>query len=197
LVLINGADGIGTGWSTQIPNYNPEDVVANLRRMIKGEELQPMNPWWRNWEGEMQPIGDNKFRFSGILRKVSNTEIEITELPIRTWTMDFKEKLEEIIKAEKAPSFIKDYEDYNTHMKVHFVIKMDEKFMAEEDVLKERFKLAKTISTTNLVAFDPQGRIMKYESVEAILREFYTVRLSMYQKRKVCHKAFFFFFLFT
>jgi hypothetical protein len=30
-VLINGAEGIGTGWSTSIPNYNPRDIMANLR----------------------------------------------------------------------------------------------------------------------------------------------------------------------
>ncbi len=30
-VLVNGAEGIGTGWSTSIPNYNPRDIVANLR----------------------------------------------------------------------------------------------------------------------------------------------------------------------
>ena len=29
LVLVNGADGIGTGWSTSVPNYNPAEVIAN------------------------------------------------------------------------------------------------------------------------------------------------------------------------
>ena len=29
--LINGADGIGTGWSTKIPQYNPREIVKNLR----------------------------------------------------------------------------------------------------------------------------------------------------------------------
>jgi len=37
LVLVNGADGIGTGWMTKIPNYNPREIVANLRKMIDGE----------------------------------------------------------------------------------------------------------------------------------------------------------------
>ena len=31
--FLNGADGIGTGWSTSIPNYNPRDIVANIRRI--------------------------------------------------------------------------------------------------------------------------------------------------------------------
>ena len=28
MVLVNGSEGIGTGWSTFIPNYNPRDIVA-------------------------------------------------------------------------------------------------------------------------------------------------------------------------
>ena len=37
MVLVNGAEGIGTGWSTYIPNYNPRDIVANLKRLLAGE----------------------------------------------------------------------------------------------------------------------------------------------------------------
>lgn len=42
MVLVNGAEGIGTGWMTKIPNYNPREIIANLKRMIAGEEPQPM-----------------------------------------------------------------------------------------------------------------------------------------------------------
>jgi DNA topoisomerase-2 len=45
MVLVNGAEGIGTGWSTSIPNYNPREIVANLRRLMAGEEQEPMHPW--------------------------------------------------------------------------------------------------------------------------------------------------------
>lgn len=65
LVLLNGVEGIGTGehhehdmysvadlsigWSTSVPNYNPVDVVANLKRLMAGEEQVPMLPWWRGF----------------------------------------------------------------------------------------------------------------------------------------------------
>jgi DNA topoisomerase-2 len=42
MVLVNGAEGIGTGWSTKIPNYNPRDIVQNIRRLLNGEELKPL-----------------------------------------------------------------------------------------------------------------------------------------------------------
>ena len=64
MVLINGADGIGTGkhirvdwnladsagWSTQIPNYNPLEIVENLQRLMKGEEVEKMTPWFRGFK---------------------------------------------------------------------------------------------------------------------------------------------------
>ncbi|KAK2749405.1 DNA topoisomerase 2 [Myotisia sp. PD_48] len=185
LILINGADGIGTGWSTSIPNYNPEDIVANLNRLMDGKDMEPMNPWFRGFTGEVVASGD-RYKFSGVIKQTGDFEVEITELPIRTWTQDFKDKLEDIIKGEKGPAFVKDYKDYNNHTQVHFIIQMDEKFMKNclDEGLEEKFKLSKFISTTNLVAFDPEGRITKYNSVEEIMRAFYAVRIKLYEQRK-------------
>ena len=196
MVLINGAEGIGTGWSTSIPNYHPVDVVNNLKRRMgrldggEGEQaFQTMMPWFRGWKGTAE-IGDkaDRFKFNGIVRDSGSNEVEITELPIRMWTDDFKARLEEIIKAEKVPSFIKDYKEFNSHKSVHFVIQLDEKHMkaALAEGLAERFKLNKTIATSNLVAFDTRGQLRKYEKVEDILEEYYNYRLGMYTSRKVC-----------
>jgi DNA topoisomerase-2 len=197
MILLNGAEGIGTGWSTSIPNYHPQDVVDNLKRRMgrlddsDGEEkpFEPMMPWFRGWRGTPEAGGQDRFKFNGICQRIGETnEVEITELPIRVWTDDFKARLEEIIKAEKVPSFIKDYKEFNDHDRVHFVIQMDEKHMnaALKEGLEERFKLMKQVATSNLVAFDSQGRIRKYEKVEDILEEFYENRLKMYTTRKVC-----------
>ena len=42
MVLVNGADGIGTGWMTKIPNYDPRKIIENLFRMMEGGEPKPM-----------------------------------------------------------------------------------------------------------------------------------------------------------
>ncbi|KAI8635207.1 DNA topoisomerase [Xylariaceae sp. FL1651] len=194
MVLVNGADGIGTGWSTSIPNYHPMDVIRNIRRRMgrmDGDEEKPfetMMPWFRGWKGTAQPAEANRYQFNGIAYQDEKNpnEVVITELPIRMWTDDFKAKLEDIIRAEKGPSFIKDYKEFNDHNNVHFEIQMDEKHMkaALEEGLLEKFKLVKQVATSNLVAFDTNGRIRKYEKVEDILEEFYHFRLNMYSKRK-------------
>ena len=195
MVLVNGADGIGTGWSTSIPNYHPIDIIRNLKRRMgrlgdgEGEmPFEPMTPWFRGWKGTVEQTAPDRFKFSGIANyhESQPNEIEITELPIRIWTDDFKSKLEDVIRAEKNPSWIKDYKEFNDHKNVHFVVQMEDKHIkaALDEGLLERFKLTKTIATSNLVAFDVKGQVRKYDKVEDILEEYYGYRLGMYKKRK-------------
>lgn len=196
MVLVNGADGIGTGWSTSIPNYHPMDIIRNIRRRmgrLDGDDEKPfetMTPWFRGWKGTSQVAENNRYQFNGIAYRDEKkpNEVIITELPIRMWTDDFKAKLEDIIRAEKTPSFIKDYKEFNDHKNVHFEIQMDEKHMnkAMDEGLLEKFKLVKQVATSNLVAFDTRGMIRKYEKVEDILEEFFLYRMDFYAKRKVC-----------
>mmetsp|Transcript_18977 Transcript_18977/g.13769 ORF Transcript_18977/g.13769 Transcript_18977/m.13769 type:complete len:228 (+) Transcript_18977:655-1338(+) len=49
LSLVNGAEGIGTGWSTNIPSHNPRDVCENLKRLMREETLAPMHPWYKGF----------------------------------------------------------------------------------------------------------------------------------------------------
>ena len=42
MILVNGADGIGTGWSTKIPNFNPREICQNLIKLMNGDEVKPM-----------------------------------------------------------------------------------------------------------------------------------------------------------
>ncbi|KAF1977580.1 type II DNA topoisomerase [Bimuria novae-zelandiae CBS 107.79] len=190
MVLVNGSDGIGTGWSSSIPNYNPIEIVENLRiRMRDGaskEDMKPMAPWFRGFTGTVEELPNDRYKFTGIIQETGENELEITELPVRYWSQDFKEKLEDIIKAEKVPSIIKDYVDYNTPDKVRFIIKMEDKHMqaARAKGFEDTFKLSSTMATSNLVAFDSQGRIHKYASVLDIMEEFYHIRLRYYEKRK-------------
>lgn len=54
-----------------------------------------------------------------------------------------------------------------------------------KDGLEKTFKMTSKVSTSNMVCFDPAGKIKKYATTEEILLEFYDVRLEFYHKRKV------------
>ncbi|ESK98132.1 dna topoisomerase ii [Moniliophthora roreri MCA 2997] len=187
MVLVNGAEGIGTGWSTNIPCYNPRDIVDNLRRLMNGEEIVPMHPWWRGFKGEVKLVSKNKYDVTGIATKIDDSTIEITELPIHKWTQNFKAELEAMMVGEKsAEGSIKNYQEHHANQDVHFIIQMDPKELekAEAKGLIEYFKLTTKVTTTNMICFDFDGKIKRYDSPEAILEEFYPKRLEYYQKRK-------------
>lgn len=80
-----------------------------------------------------------------------------------------------------------DYQEHHTTRSVYFELVVAEKDMAkaEAEGLEKTFKLVGQISTSNMICFDQNGKIKKYKSPEEILEEFYTLRLSYYQKRKV------------
>jgi DNA topoisomerase-2 len=54
MVLVNGSDGIGTGWSSSVNNYDPRAIVANIRRMINGEPLEAMFPFYSGFTGDVR-----------------------------------------------------------------------------------------------------------------------------------------------
>lgn len=185
MVLVNGAEGIGTGWSTNIPPFNPTDIVQNIRRLMAGEEMIPMTPWFKGWEGEIQPISQDKFRVMGTIEQIDNTTLEISEIPPKTWINNMKEFLLSGLDSKKDKPWIKDVEEHHG-MNIKFIIKLSEEEMAKSHKigLLERFKLISVINLSNMVLFDPSGRIKKYESPLQILREFFYVRLEYYQRRK-------------
>ncbi|KAF7367438.1 DNA topoisomerase 2 [Mycena sanguinolenta] len=186
-VLINGAEGIGTGWSTNIPCFNPADIVANLHRLMDGEEMVPMHPWWRGFKGEIKPTGKNKYDVHGIIEKVNATTVRITELPIHRWTNAYKVELESMLSGkDNEAGTIKDYKEYHDNDGLNFTVTMDAKQLekAEEKGLLEFFKLTTKITSSNMICFDFDGKIKKYNSPEEIMEDFYPVRLAYYQKRK-------------
>ncbi|KAJ3239764.1 DNA topoisomerase 2 [Chytriomyces hyalinus] len=189
MLLINGGEGIGTGWSTSIPNYNPRDVVENIYRIMEGNDPEPMSPWYRGFKGTIDPIDKDKYKVSGTITKTSETTVEITELPVKVWTQTYKETLEAWMigdEAKKVVPWIKDYKEYHTDSNVHFVVTLTEENMrlAEAEGLEKKFKLTNQISTSNIVCFDLEGRIAKYDNVDQLLKNFYTLRLKYYIKRK-------------
>lgn len=84
VVLLNGAEGIGTGYSTSIPGYNPISVENNTRACIRGEEMEDMIPYYRGYRGQIHKLGDNKFITVGVYHRdpINRDRIRITELPV-------------------------------------------------------------------------------------------------------------------
>ncbi|XP_065280269.1 DNA topoisomerase 2-alpha-like [Dermacentor albipictus] len=188
MVLVNGAEGIGTGWSTKIPNYNPRDIIANLRKMIAGGEPDTLKPWFKNFRGSIDQVEEQRFIMSGEVAVLSSTSIEITELPVRVWTQAYKEAVLETMLhgTEKVPPLITDYKEYHTDTTVRFVVTMTEENLAKarEEGLHKAFKLQTSLTTSSMVLFDSKGVLRTFRTPGDILRDFYATRTEAYVKRK-------------
>lgn len=202
-LLVNGTEGIGTGWSTTIPPYNPADIVDNLFRMMDNKPLKPMTPHFRGWNGliEKIPNSEHQWRVCGKIEEVDDETLAVTELPVKMWNLQYKEFLgkctignfrqvegasdKEKERLANGEFILESTEDHKSdHLR--FVIKLpkDQMEKAKQNGLYNTFKLITNLSTSNMVAFDPQGRLRKYNTPEDILKEFYHVRLDFYRKRR-------------
>uniref|UniRef100_A0A8C2TR41 DNA topoisomerase 2 n=1 Tax=Coturnix japonica TaxID=93934 RepID=A0A8C2TR41_COTJA len=188
MVLVNGAEGIGTGWACKLPNYDTREIVNNIRRMLDGLDPHPMLPNYKNFKGSIQELGQNQYVVSGEISVVDRNTVEITELPVRTWTQVYKEQvLEPMLNGtEKTPALISDYKEYHTDTTVKFVVKMTEEKLTQAEAagLHKVFKLQTSLTCNSMVLFDHMGCLKKYETVQDILKEFFDLRLHYYSLRK-------------
>lgn len=191
MILVNGAIGIGTGFSTNIPCYNPVEIVGILKEMLLGRDsTKEMVPWYRGFKGQIKQVAEHKYVSIGKWER-SGATVRITELPVGYWTIDFKTDLEKLL--DELPDF-KSYENKSSEsidVVLHFTNSkaVDDMLVIEANgysKLENKFDLvsSKGLTTSNMYAFNSKGQITKYDTPMDILKEFYKVRLDYYHKRK-------------
>jgi DNA topoisomerase-2 len=173
MVLVNGTEGIGTGFSCYVPPFKPDDIKDNIKRILSGDEIVPMRPWFRGFKGVVHKEEDT-WMMEGVWNW-SGRNIVVTELPPGRWTQDYKEYLDGLVEKKLIGGFVNN----STTEDVHFEI-MD---YTGKDLLKD-LKLRKTFRVSNMHLFHPTRGIHKYESPEEILKDFVELRLEHYKKRK-------------
>lgn len=190
MALVNGSEGIGTGWSSSIPNYNPYDIIKNLRQKINGDEMDPLVPWYRGFVGKIfakengRGSDSQTFVVQGLYEIPDESTLVISELPVKSWTQNYKVFLESLLES----GTIKDFKENHTDTAVLFTISLEPKtlqeFVQAPGGIMKKFKLETTISTSNMHLFDANGRIRKYETPLEVLEEFYSIRIEYYDRRK-------------
>ncbi len=175
MLLINGCRGIGTGYSTYIPQFNPMDLKKMLEEWLKsGSGLdRQLTPYYKGFKGSITKDPKGDYIVKGVW-KVEKGEMTITELAVGTWTSDFREWLDKLV----TDGSIKDYSDTSTDTDVHIKVKLGASAEPVEKLLVDKIKL------TNMHAFNSKCVIHKYASPNEILHEFAHVRLELYAKRR-------------
>jgi DNA topoisomerase-2 len=167
MVLVNGAEGIGTGFSSYVPPYKLEDLVTNIRHALDGKPMVPMVPYFKGFTGVVTKKGEHSWVLSGVVAK-EGSAWRITDLPPGKWIQDVKEHLDDLV--EKGT--VQKYENHSTETQPDFKVWCE----AQPDITK-------TIHTSNMYLITPTG-IKKYASPEEILCDYLETRMRVYAKRK-------------
>lgn len=198
--LMNGISGIGTGFSCEIPSYNPKDIVSYLKTKLTSEESQSHSidfiPYYEGFQGTVEKISEHKFLIKGKYEILGEDKIKITELPVGTWTMPYITFLEGLLdgtvdkSGKKSQPVIKDMVSMSTEVKIDITVtfpkgKLSELLTSEPiNGLEKMLKLTTTVSTTNMHMFNAESKLHKYTSIQEIIEEFYVTRMKVYQIRK-------------
>ena len=206
MVLVNGAKGIGTGFSTDIMCYNPIQIIDYLKGKLENYSSEVMKtlllePFYKNFKGTIYPSDDQcqKYIIKGCYEILGNDKIRVTELPIGTWTQDYKEFLEQRIstttsvKSGNKEDVIKDFKDMSTDLNVDFEITfypglMSKLLLEKHDYniegIEKYLKLYSIQSTTNMHLFNEKEQLRKYTDVYEIIDDYYDIRYDYYAQRK-------------
>ncbi len=180
MLLVNGAYGIGVGYSCNIPCFNPLDIVQKIKNFLTEEEEddEELMPWYRGYSGKIEKNG-KKWKSTGTLKKVKDGLYEITELPISgkyAKTHTYKDFLWNWKKGKKNIKKINEDHTVNT---VRFEILTDNSTVLKEEDLK----LSANIQF-NMWLVNHDGRPVFYDSIDKYLKDWCNHRLSIYKIRK-------------
>ena len=181
MILVNGAHGIGTGYSCSVLPYKLTDIVKATIRIAEGQLLDgTLTPYFEGFKGRLvKGTSAGSYITYGTHKYSAETlSLTITELPIGYWTRAFKEHLEKLMDTH-----VQSYVDQSTDTHVLFHIKLKENTWTDEGIIKT-FKLSRTHHETNMYLFDYEDKLQKYNSPLDILMYYKTVRLEYYERRK-------------
>ena len=186
MVLVNGALGIGTGFSTSIPCYNPKDIIKVIKDKLNGVDNQhDLVPYYRNFKGIIQQTDDFKYTTFGKM-DINKRTVIITELPVGTWNENYIIFLEKCLENKKFN--LKDYKDLSTDKDIHIelIFNIDVNLGDSYTVNKiiQNFKLSSNISTTNMYLFDKNEKLVHFKDAREIIDMFVDSRLEYYHTRK-------------
>jgi DNA topoisomerase-2 len=197
MACINGGKGIGTGFSCDIPSYNPLHIIKYLEYKLDDTiSTKPdIDIYYEGFKGTTKKIQNQRYLLKGKYEIIGTDQIRVTELPVGTWTEDYKAFLETLMddKNKKGKVWVKSYTDMSTDTEVDFNIKLVSsginKLLPKKadygcNLLEKTFRLYTTKSETNMYLFDHDQKLSKYENVYDIIDTYFPVRLDLYQKRK-------------
>lgn len=181
-VLLNGSSGIAVGFSSNILNRNPNDLIEACAFLLKGRKIDTIKPFVKDFKGEFINDAENSKRWiiRGKYEIKNTTTVKISELPPSMTYEKYEEILEDLVEKKKIVSY-----DNNCKNGIDYTIKFTREDLAnyDEEKLIKLLKLEES-NTEIFTTLDESGKIKIFESDKEIIEYFVDFRLGYYIKRK-------------
>lgn len=176
LMLLNGAEGIGTGFSSVVPCYNHKDIIDSMVNCIDVGKPKKITPWVRSYNEKIEVDDNNRIIFKMAFVQEKDT-IYISELPRGYDAKKIYRHLSKFIDKD----YIKDFIDHtvDNNIRIELVFKRGQTPTIEE--VEREMGVATSISP-NFTLISERG-VKIFEKAEQIIAIFTQQRLDVVKRR--------------
>ena len=183
LILVNGSEGVSSGFAQKILPRNPKSIIKYLTNKIQGKRNNKdlLKPFFNDFKGTVEQ-GETSFQWliKGKIERTNKNQITISEIPVG---YDLKTYIK-VLKTLEDNKVILDWDDLSDK-EFKFIVKMNPKDLDKlsEDEILDKLKLVKKV-TENLTCLNANNQIQEFQSAEEILDYYFKVKMEYLGKRK-------------
>ena len=181
MVLVNGSNGIATGFRSVVPLFNPLDIEHNIMCKFNSSMVPIiLVPWYGGTykTNDKTTVSNDQWVFEGKVDRGSNNTIVITELPIGISIDDYKDNV--LTKMIETGTI--------TRVVVDHVSENEPKFIVygygntDDGDLIDRFKLQHTMTRKCMNLLDIDGHVRNFKTASEILDYWFDIRQTYVKK---------------
>jgi DNA gyrase subunit A len=176
LMLLNGAEGIGTGFSSVIPSFNHKDLIQSIITCLETGKPKKLKPWVRYYKEKIEVDKNAKITYPMKIEQVGE-KIFITELPKGFDAKKIYKHLNKFIDKD----FLKDYIDSSVDNDIQIELIFKRGQTPDLATIIQEIG-ASTSMTPNYTLISERG-VKVLQNPEEIIALFCATRLKVVKKR--------------
>lgn len=176
MMLLNGAEGIGTGFSSVIPSFNHKDIIKSMISVVESGKAKKIKPWFRYYNEQVEVEKTGRIMTHMSFKEIDG-KIFITELPKGYDAKKLYKHLSKFMDAD----YIKDYIDstVDNDVMVELVFKRGQQPSLDE-VQKKMSASASIVPNYTLIS---ERGVKVLDRAEDIIEIFTAQRLIVVKRR--------------
>lgn len=176
IMLLNGAEGIGTGFSSVIPSFNHKDIIKSMMSFIEGNKPKKIKPWVRYYSGDIDIDEKKRVLFKMGFKQVGE-KIYITELPRGYDAQRIYRHLNKYMEQD----FLKDYIDSSVDNEIRIELIFKRGMQPPLEMVEAEMGVISSLSP-NYTLINDKG-VKVFDTVEEIIEIFTAQRLVVTKRR--------------